>query len=245
MSEDWEFQDIKITKNLNFALVKCHGETYSRQKRNEEAGGCLDGSKFVKEDEGVTASHSVFNRVLVFDLDFNLVDEIDIDIGELFNGAPTTPFSMNTVLPNPYEGYSTRISDWLKIDAFDSSDGKSVHLMIMTKSIPDKNIVSTSVNQIVSEFDIDEDEIDYMLMSKGVPPMYKTRGRTRKVPSHGVTGSLSKSGQTRKKTVYDVTRPTVNINLYKYKSKKPYRRVDKSSKIAQIFINSPVEHKHI
>lgn len=122
-----------------FALVECHGQTYqhSKHKPYDDAGGCLDGSKFVKDEEGVTSVHSVFNRVLVFDLSFRLVDEIDIDIGELFNGTPTTPFSLNTVLPNPYDGYHTRISDWLKIDAFDSADGKQVHLMIMTKSIPD------------------------------------------------------------------------------------------------------------
>jgi hypothetical protein len=139
MSEDWVFKDIKITNSLIFALVECHGETHqkSSKKTYEDMGGCLDGSKFVKEDGGVTSVQSVFNRVLVFDLDYNLVDEIDIDIGELFNGSPTTPFSINTVLPNPYEGYHTRISDWLKIEAFDMANGSQAQLMIMTKSIPD------------------------------------------------------------------------------------------------------------
>lgn len=56
--------------------------------------------------------------------------------------------------------------------------------------------------------------------------------RKRKIPSHNVTGKLSKTGRMKTKTVYDITRPTVNVNIYSYNSSAPFNRVDDCGKIA-------------
>jgi hypothetical protein len=40
------------------------------------------------------------------------------------------------------------------------------------------------------------------------------------------------STTTKTKTVYDITRPTVNINIYTYNTTAPYTRLDKYGKIA-------------
>jgi len=169
MSQDWVFKDIKLTKTLIFCLVECQGETHQRSKFKpyEEVGGCLDGSKYVREDEGVVALHAVFYRLVVFDFLYNLIDEIDIDITELFNGTPCVPFTHHTTIPNAYDGYHTRISDWLKLEAFDSPDGKYAHAMVVTKSVPDQHMEQKSVNDFVSRFDITEADIDHMLKEKG------------------------------------------------------------------------------
>ena len=154
MSQDWIFKEIKLTKSLIFCLIECHGETHQRSKFKpyEEVGGCLDGSKYVREEESVVALHTVFYRLVVFDHSFGLVDEIDIDLTELLNGTPCVPFTHHTVVPNPYDGYHTRISDWLKLEAFDSPDGKLAHAMVITKSVPDQNMEQRSVNDFVSRF---------------------------------------------------------------------------------------------